>query len=165
MGVFEIPIYRLTNEQFEKELEDYVTKSIPYTRKELINQQGEKGRHTYDRVWNQIKANSEYNWKFNEIIGWITIHLNHKTIFGEIFLKKAKRIIKNSRAKISFYDLGFKIPFNQDDKNQKIFKEILNSLRDIQMSKKFKNRYIDKSKFEVLGPYIDWKNLYNFLNK
>ncbi len=164
-GFFEIPIYRLTNEKFEVELSSYITKEIPYSKEDMEKWNPGKGKSMYDQVWSDIKDLSEYNWKFNEIIGWITLHLNHNTVIGEIFLKKAKRIVKNSRSKIKFYDCAFKIPFNNQDSNQKIFEEMLNEINKVQQMTKFKNRYIDKSKFELIGPHIDWKNLYKMLNK
>jgi len=164
-SIFELPIYRLTNEQFEKELNHIVTKSIPYTRQSMIEQNPKKGDFVYQDVWDNIKSFKEYNWKFNEIIGWVTLHLNHETVFGEIFLKKTARINKNSKAKISFYDCGFKIPYNQTVSNQEIFKQILDNISEVQKRKKFLNRYIDISKLETLGLFIDWKKLYSHLNK
>ena len=163
--VFEIPIYRLSNSKFETELKNLVNKSIPFTKEEMIKIHKEKGTYLYDEIRNHSKSVLEYNWKFNEIIGWITLHLNHGIIFGEIFLKKTNRITRSSKAKISFHDCGFKIPYDPKSSNAEIFQDIMNSITEIQTSKKFKNRYIDKSNFETTGPFIDWKKLYESLNK
>lgn len=163
-SVFEIPIYRLTNTDFEKELDNYVRNSIPYSRQDMINMNGEKGKIIYDEVWMNIKARSEYNWKFNEIIGWILICLNQGTVFGEIFLKKTKRIRKNSSAKIAFRNCGFKVRFDYKNTNKQIFASILNEIQKLQESKEYKNRYIDKSKLETIGSFINWKKLYSALN-
>jgi len=163
-SVFELPIYRLTNSHFEKEIDHYVKNAIPYSKQDLIELQGEKGKRIYGRVWGDIKAMTEYKWKFNEIVGFITICLNQEIIFGEIFLKKTDRIRKNSKAKIDFYDCGFKIRFDEEDLNDEIFSKILTAIKELQKSSKFKNRFIDISKFKTIGPFIDWKNLYKSLN-
>ena len=163
-SVFEIPIYRLTNSMYESELTKQIDKSMHFSEQELIEIQGEKGKFIYEYSWNFSKSIIEYNWKFNEIIGWITIHLTNEIILGEIFLKKAVRITKYGKAKISFYDCGFKIPYNENKTNSEIYNQILKSIDIIQADKKFRKRYIDKTTFEILGPFVNWKKLYESLN-
>lgn len=163
-AVLEIPIYRLNNSLYESELTQQVDKSMHLSEQELINTFGEKGKFIYAKNWTFSKSRVEYNWKFNEIIGWITIHLTDGIILGEIFLKKTDRITKNSKAKISFSDCGFKIPYNKNQPNKEIYKQILKSINDIQADKKFRKKHIDKTTFETLGPFINWKKLYESLN-
>ncbi len=163
-GVFEIPIYRLTNEKFQKELDNYATKVIPYSKKDMEDLLKKKGAEIYDEVLQDIKTMSEYGWKFNEIIGWVTIRLNQGTIFEEIFLKKLKRITKNSKAKIAFHDFGFKIPYDSKKSNFELFNAILAEIEKMQLDKKFRHWHIDISKFKVFGQFADWKKMYAFLN-
>jgi len=164
-SVFEIPIYRLSNSNFENELNNCVVNSIDYSQEDIIRSLGEKeGKRIYDGIWTDIKTRVEYNWKFNEIVGWITICLNQEIIFGELFLKRTDRIRKNSKAKIDFYNCEFKIKFDSKNLNKEIFTKILTAVNKVQKSTKFKNRVIDISKFETIGPYIDWKKLYKSLN-
>jgi len=163
-AVFEIPIYRLNNHLFESELIKKIDKSILLSEHELIEVFGEKGKLIYIENRNFLKSRIEYNWKFNEIIGWITIHLTDRIILGEIFLKKTERITKSSKAKFSFYDSGFKISYNKNKSNKEIYEQILKSIDSIQMAEKFRKRHIDKSIFETLGPFINWNKLYESLN-
>ena len=161
-GVFEIPIYRLNNEDFETELDNYITKQIPFTKEELTRMSGKK--NAYENMFQELKSINDYNWKFNEIVGWLTLHLNHEVVFGEIFLKDAKRINKNSSKKIKFHDCGFKIRFDQNRSNKELFDQISEKIDELSKSKLLKKRHIDKLKFETIGPFIDWKKLYSYLN-
>lgn len=162
-GVFEIPIYRLNSVNFEIELDKYVHNQIPFTKDDLENINGKK--NAYDNLFEELKTLNGYNWKFNEIAGWITLHLNQEIIFGEIFLKDTKRFRKNSTKKIKFYDCGFKIKFQKEQSNKEIFDDILNEINILALSNLLKNRHVDKLKFETIGPYVDWKNLYRNLNE
>jgi hypothetical protein len=162
---FEIPIYRLSNSAFIKELKSEVLKSAHYHSAESLEELFPgKGKIRYERFLSEIELEKGYQWKFNEIIGWITLHFTDNYIFGEIFLKNSKRITKNSKAKIDFHDAGFKFKIPENESNRTIYENVFKEVKLLEQKTKLKRRHIDISKFETIGPFIDWKNLRKFLN-
>ena len=164
--IFEIPIYRLSNNEFIKELKDEVIKTARYHSVESMEELFPgKGKSRYERLLSEIETEKGYQWKFNEIIGWLTLHYNDNYIFGEIFLNNSKRITKKSRAKIDFYDLGFKFKIPENESNKNIYESIFNNIKSLEKNSKLKKRYIDTSIFETIGKHINWENLEKELNE
>ena len=149
---FEIPIYRLSNSEFIKELKSEVLKSAHYHSVESLEELFPgKGKIRYEGLLSEIEIEKGYQWKFNEIIGWITLHLSDNYIFGEIFLKNSTRITKKSKAKIDFFDAGFKFKIPENESNKTIYENILKNIKSLEKNSKLKRRYIDISKFETIG--------------
>jgi hypothetical protein len=146
--LFEIPIYRLSPDEYLKQREDFINKNnnVP-----------------------KIIAEKEFggDWRYNEIIGYIRIIYippDDGRIIGELWWINAKRIVK-TRRKIFKYAYGSKGEFEirqfeirKATSNELIFKLLLDNVNNLKTGS-FKKYHIDDSLFQLLGKFIDWNGL------
>lgn len=82
-------------------------------------------------------------------------------IRGEFWRVKAKRIVR-SRKKVFEYDTWKLVPeidIPEEANNVEIFCLINEYLSDCK--KELKGRYIDTSRLDIIGPFIDWRSFVN----
>ena len=97
-------------------------------------------------------------WKYNEIIGYISIRSGLNQIKAEYWFINAKRIGRRTVRKIYEYrDKAFEIWVKSQDTSIDIFNEIREKLLYLKKRRPFKGRYIDLESFDNIGPYLDWK--------
>ena len=89
---FEIPIYRLSNDEFVSELEKEIDKNCFFSKEDFEYSFLGEGEIRYERQRNELECRRGYKWKFNEIIGWITLNKSDNSISGEVFLKNSIRM-------------------------------------------------------------------------
>jgi hypothetical protein len=100
-------------------------------------------------------------WNFNEIKGYIRLHFLETQIRGEYWGVNAKRIIRTRKKIFEFKDwkLAPEIEIHPESDSMSIYSKILEYLDDCR--KELKGRYIDMHNLITIGPYVDWKSLYN----
>ncbi|MGZ8137171.1 MAG: hypothetical protein ACXW1W_10540 [Methylococcaceae bacterium] len=161
---FNIPVYRLTKERYYEEQNAYVNKIMfpgppQYDEdRRIFNEKYPEQKRNFEQ---HIKNNYGGAWDYNEIIGWIELHFLGSQIRGEFWRVKAKRIVR-SRNKVFEYDtwkLAPEIDIPEDANNTEILHLINEYLSDCK--KELKGRYIDTSRFDVIGTYIDWRSFVN----
>ena len=91
---FEIPIYRLSNDEFVSELKREIDKNIFFSKEDFEQSFPGEGEKRYERQRRELECIRGYKWKFNEIIGWLTLNKSDNSIAGEVFLKNSIRITK-----------------------------------------------------------------------
>ena len=162
---FDIPVYRLTKVQYYKELDAYVNKIMFLGPPEY-----DEDRRKFNKKYPEQRQNFEQHikntyggaWNYNEIIGWIGLHFLGNQIRGDFWRVNAKRIVR-SRKKVFEYNtwkLAPEIDIPEDANNIEIFCLINEYLSDCK--KELKGRYVDTSRFDVIGECIDWRL---FINK
>ncbi len=159
--LFDVPVYRLTKEKYESQQTDFIEKE----QKLCEGKYGEEAHRRYPELKIQTEShlwkNFGGNWLYNEIIGFVRLFFFFNEIRGEYFQVEAKRIVRTRRK--SFLPIGYeetypeRIP--QGSSNQQIFQLILKFLGRIQHEKKLKNRYVDTSILENIGPHVNWNAL------
>jgi len=163
---FDIPIYRLPKEKYYKERDDYLKKNIYSGSKE----HNEIKKQLYEKCPQQeayIKSHliQKYGgaWNYNEIIGWIKLHFLGNQIRGEFWYVIAKKICLTRKKIFEWKDwkLAPEIEIPDDADNKKIFSLIKEYISDCKKEKELKNRYVDTSLIDTIGPYIDWRSLYS----
>ncbi len=97
-------------------------------------------------------------WRYNEIIGYIRLHILGTQIRGEYFQHKSKRIVKTRRK--SFIYKTHKLVSETNIMNQTndgIYNSILKYLK--RCEQELKKRYIDIDSFKNIGQYVNWNKL------
>ncbi|MEI6711876.1 MAG: hypothetical protein WCK88_07015 [bacterium] len=153
---FSIPIYRCSEKQYLKELEEERERLRKFFKSSLP----ETLKNTYD-VGPLVERSLNWKcWKYNEIIGFIELYILGSQIRGSLFFIESKRIRKDIKKKKIVY-LG-KV-FESSIHNLysiDIFKLLMEELNRVQISNsKLKNRYVDVSGIMKIGPHVDWKEL------
>src|SRR6059036_3025859 len=130
--IFDIPVYRLPAAEFEKEIEEYVDKRVQWITS-FDSQQRPLSQEMKDRVLHSVIAESCGVWQFNQVIGWLRLFVEGRTIGCHVWWIVAKRINRRMRRKrlqlTTFSDvLGAWFP---DLSSKEIFDELLRRLLDI----------------------------------
>jgi len=157
--VIEIPVYRTTEINFNEEVDKEV-KRISIDELFFNENSGEAiYKQKYFEHKNKLRQIKYYPWNYNEIVGWIGIFFLFQQIRAEIYMRDSKRIRKGGKKKIVWIGKLFEIPLIGDENSQEIFELIQIQIEEEKKSSLLKNRFIDLSKFEKVGPHINWLKL------
>ena len=162
-SLFEIPIYRLDPKAFVIELEkklDKICNPLAMFENLFPNNSKEK----YDAHRHGLELHIGYPWKFNEIIGWVSLNIEREIFSGELFYREGKRISKGSKSKINYYGEVFRFDIIDEMTDLDIYLRIVTELKGVNKKTVTKRRYIDINRFETVGKYINWKKLFADLN-
>lgn len=164
--VFDIPVYRSTSGEFDKEIDIYVTKLLEWI-ESYGPQQRPLNQEMRDRQLHSVIAESGGPWQFNQVVGWLRLFVEGSTIGCHLWWVDAKRLNRRMRKKrlylTTFSDvLGAWFP---DHSSSEIFEKLDSRLCDITRRSPYVNRYVDLSVFHRLGPFIDWRGMLDRLAK
>lgn len=153
--IFEIPIYRITKDEFYKETEK--------KKNQLENELPKLSEKTVNNLLNLYK----YPYKYNEVVGYIELYVCGTQIRADYWYctvpgqKRHKKRLNRGITKKEFFWFGKKleIGINQSLSNDEIFKLIIDSLKNLNRQGIFQKRYFDIEQLLTIGKYIDWKGL------
>lgn len=158
-SLFEIPIYRLDPGAFERELQRELDRICnPLTMFENLFPKNAKEKHEAHR--HTLELHISYPWKYNEIIGWILLSVGRQIFSGELFYKEGKRVSKGSKSKINYKNEAFTFEILNEMTDLDIYSRILTELKDLSKKPFTKGRFIDLNRFETVGKFVNWKNLF-----
>jgi len=158
--IFDIPIYRKTEDEFKAEIDTHVAKRVEWI-KSHDPKSRPLSRKNYDRQVHSVIAESGGPWQFNQIVGWLRLFVEGNTIGCHPWWVDAKRLNRRMRNKrlymTTFSDvLGAWFP---DEASTEIYDTLLERLMAMANEPKYKNRYIDLDVYRRVGPFIDWRGL------
>ncbi|KPL70083.1 hypothetical protein ADN00_18745 [Ornatilinea apprima] len=166
LKLFEIPIYRLSPDDFDKELEriesEFKDEITFCTSHELANLAPEKITEfeTQADYWLSINPISR-SYLYNDIIGYIQLLCDGTRIRAEYWWINKKRILRDPKNKLFRYrDKLFEFYILSNSTNESISKQILKSFENIKKDNRFKKRYFDLETVENLVYFIDWLGFY-----
>lgn len=154
--LFEIPIYLMPKKFFDEKVSQHFSrcKKIPCTVDGIESTTSKELKNLGD-------LKGQYNWKFNQIVGYIVITYRANTIWLTLFQTKEKRIPYCSTRKPFLVREDH--PGNHfviDHKtNEEILSNIRKELKTLQPDLIHKNRFIDLTVFENIAPYLDFNTL------
>ena len=160
---YDVPVYRLTEEKYDrdrrKHVEDALFPEGLSFRDELIR------RDKADPKLNlHLRDHLAYSyggaWQFNEIIGYIRLHFFGTQVRGEYYAVRRKRIVRSRRKTIEFqtWKLAPEREIPNSASSERIYAIILEYVDACRSE--LKRRYVDAGGLERIGPYVDWKSLY-----
>ena len=96
--IFDIPVYRLTEDEYYSKLKDYVGDKIYLGWPDSIIQEFYK-RNPDNKIHVTDSLTKAYGgpWTYNEIIGFIRLHFLGSQIRGEYYEVDSKRITKTRK--------------------------------------------------------------------
>ena len=151
---FEIPVYRLSENAYQKEEEKFLLKF--HNKVHLKN-----GKVNSNISYNQFKENSclyRDTWRYNEIIGYIRLYIMGYQIRGEYYQHNVTRIYKTrtKHYKLKTQKLATEITLLHKT-NENIYQSIVRYIN--KCNAELVKRYIDVETFYQIGKYIDWNGL------
>ncbi len=118
------------------------------------------------KVMNQESLIRRYGgmWKYNEIIGYISLYVLGTQIRGEYYAVDSRRVVKTRKKifKLKSLKLADEVEIPLSQTSEAIYNAVFSYINKCrkELPSKF---FIDTSTFESMGKYIDWKKLMNEL--
>lgn len=159
--IFEIAIYRKSPDALEKEQETIFEKQVRLVESRLAGSGVDyRSSDTYEYSRNRFFEEYGSPYPYNQIVGWIVLIASYDNILAEYFKITEKRFTRKCRQyPFMWQGKAFEIHFTGNETNKEIVNEILKELRLLSLESPFKKRFIDKTAFEQIAPYVDWKKL------
>jgi len=164
--VFEIPIYRLSPDEYDRETER-LRRAVEEPDKPLVAtglwpSLSDAERATLVRQWQDSFARSDDAkvWLFNDIVGYICLFATPGQIKAEYWYIDAKRLRRDSSHKIFKYtDKLFEIHVLSSDTNADIFAKLLKGFSQANQVERLLKRHLDLEVFHTTGMVVDWRAL------
>lgn len=153
---FDVPVYRLSEQEYNIEQKNHCKKLYEqiHTR---IDGTKRNPLLTYEKYYEQSSIFRDM-WRYNEIIGYIRLHILSSQIRGEYFQHKSTRIRKTRTKSFTYKTHKLASEMNiMNQNNDEIYNSILNYL--LRCEKELKKRCIDIESFKNIGQYVDWNKL------
>ncbi len=162
----DLPVYRLPEDEYYEKRSTYldsavkkrrlsITPSSPSIAKRLAGRE--------DKIREHLRNTSGGAWRYNEIIGYVRLHLFGSQIRGEYWRVNVKRI-RRTRIKhileLQAYKLAPETELPTTGSNNEIYLAILEHVDDCR--KILKKRYLDAEQLTTIGPYVDWRALFKW---
>lgn len=149
--LFEVPIYAMPQDEFKTRWDKYKSKLF----EDFI-----KSGHTPESAQRGIYhcCHPKDLWKYNQIIGYLTISISPTDVWFNIFCSfdKAYRFDSSSKHYIENWAInGCHFYVDKTDTNEHIKSKIKEWLTVIQKDHVKKRFFVDFSTFENIFPYVD----------
>jgi len=160
---YDLPVYRLSSAQYYNKMNQYVTDHMCIgspSQKKMMEDFYHKEPDLKIAEDSRLRKKYGGPWEYNEIIGYIRLHFLGTQIRGEYWAVSAKRITR-TRMKLFEYKthkLAAEIDLHWEPDSSSIFNKILEYID--RCRKELIGRYIDDENLLKIGPYVNWKSLY-----
>jgi len=146
ISFLDLPVYRLKEENYYRDRRCFVDKK-------LVNI---NNKELYERFSNQFNKIYGGEWKYNEIIGFISLHFLGSQVRGEYWQTEVKRIVRTRKKTFVWktHKLAVEGQLHNCKNSLEVFGEIVKYISACK--EELPNRYIDDTKFLSIGPYVDW---------
>ncbi|MCC7495003.1 MAG: hypothetical protein IT204_21825 [Fimbriimonadaceae bacterium] len=164
LGVYfiDLPVYRLPREEYDAAIDEHVRQRIQgLDDADTTLTQSFLARNPHVEAQWRHAARVEFGgeWKYNEIIGFIEMHFLGRQIRGEYWQVSSKRITRTRRKlfKHQTWNLANELKIPERATNAAIYDLVKGYVAAC--SRALKGRYIDTSRLEQIGSYVDWVSL------
>lgn len=150
--LFEIPIYSMTEKEFNKRWEKKLQKDL----ERMKPSDKEKAKKQLMQLYYP-----QYVWRFNQIIGYIKLSVTKRDVLFNIYLAKDQRFYAVSKRKKFIEDTrSHGLRFYVGDKSDEEIKaEIYRQLKNIKNERIRRSFYIDYSVFNNIINYLNIKKI------
>jgi hypothetical protein len=162
---FEIPIYRVSQEQYGKEIESEKEKLLGPIRdlwKRLSSKPVEESE-AYQQVWNNFdRDHGTHLWRYNQAIGWLRLFTSdHYHIRADYYwvMERISKNLKNKHFRYCFEVKTFQIDILPAMTSNDIYILVKQHIEELKRNEPFKKYYVDLEIFQNIGPCIDWRAL------
>jgi hypothetical protein len=152
---FDIPVYRLAPHKYEAARAAYIDNAVEQAG---LREAGPENAHLLDIFETHLWHKYGGAWRYNEIIGYIRLHILGNQLRGEWWGVDAKRIVRTRKKQFEFkrWKLAPERQFPSQPSSEEIYRTILQYLDDCRREAELKNRFVDSKALEALGPFVDW---------
>jgi hypothetical protein len=156
---FDLPVYRLEKDKYYSQMDKWIKTKLGATGNPIQEEIIKKYPEEKIRIGDNYRKIYGGAWEYNEIIGFIRLHFWGTQIRGEYWQHKAIKMMRTRRKQYEYVTHKLAVENNLPliKPNREIYNKIMEYIH--RCKKELKNRYIDISIFETIGPYINWRKL------
>jgi hypothetical protein len=156
---FDVPIYRLTEDEYIAEFEKTRQKRLGPEGIAALGKQEQENPACEGRRRERLLDSYGGPWQFNEIVGFIRLVFMGGQVRGHLWMVRERRI-KRTRTRTLFFrslKAAPEMELPRDASNLQIYEAISEYLGRVQ--RKFPTRFIDTLMFDRIGSFVDWRAL------
>lgn len=159
---YDIPVYRLPEKRYYRERDEYI-EGVLFPKDSPDSQSLRQGEAANPNCNIAIRDHLQHSyggcWTFNEIIGYVRLHLLGSQVRGEYFAVRKKRIVRTRKKLLEYrtWKLAPEVEIPFPLTSHGIYGAVLEYLADCR--KRLPGRYVDTELFEVIGKHVDWLGL------
>lgn len=157
----DIPVYRLSAEQYDAEFERHLDRQykdpawVGSDVRAFHDRNPQIGQSYRNRAWEHFGG----AWRYNEIIGFIRLHFLGSQVRGEWWRIKGERIVRSRRKLFEYrhWKLVYESDIPHDATNAEIWAIICEYVE--RCRKELPGRFVDSQVVDRIGPFVDWRAL------
>ncbi len=157
---FEIPIYRISQGDFDKKYSRDLKKRLEIFSKFKYDGIEDTVLHATQHFWETYGG----PWHYNQVIGWVRLYILGTQIRGELYWMAGKRFSRKTRNQIRLLGKAFEAHVFPNYSSEQILTRVEQELRRLQKEYHRKGRTMDLECFQVLAASIDWRKLVDTKN-
>ena len=157
---FDIPVYRLSKEDYHAEFEKFLRKHEagfdPQSAVLLERQKQDDPAHERCRR-ERLLDGFGGPWQFNEIVGYVRLHFLGSQVRGALWMVNKTRLVKTRKKQLCFRTdkVAPELDIPLHATNENIFQTIM---RYVERAKaELRPRFLDTSVLERIGGFVNWK--------
>lgn len=161
--IFDIPVYRCTEERFYADMDAAVAKRHDEIFATTSISQ-KNAPESYKNIEEHTRQTFGGPWNFNQVVGWLRLFAESSHVGGHLWWVDAKRIQRVMRKKRFFLTTISDVLsnyFTPEDDSVSIYRGTLKDIERLTKQRPLKDRYVDLETFLNIGPHIDWRGLLN----
>ena len=159
----ELPVYRLSEDKYNKKRRTDIDSAVKASHDPPITPSSPliaKRFARSDDNFREIHRKISGAWRYNEIIGYVRLHLIFSRIHGEYWEKRTPYPRKIKKFQHWLCDLVPPTELPKTGSNNEIYRAILEHVDDCR--KELKKHYLDAEQLNTIGPYVDWCALFEW---
>lgn len=162
--LLDLPVYRLTEAAYIKQrtawVKDNLFSGLPSN--SIVHEFYAAEPRRREWMENHLERIYGGGWHYNEIVGYIRLHILGSQIRGEYYGTTGKRIVRSRKKQFEFktWKLATEAEIPEHATSADILRVIRKYVVACEKEKELRGRYVDKSVLENLGSYVDWERLY-----
>ena len=159
----ELPVYRLSEEKYNEEQRTGIDSAVKASHDPPITPSSpsiaKRFARSDDNYRERLRKTSGA-WRYNEIIGYVRLHLIFSRIHAEYWAKRTPFKGRKKKFERRLRDLAPATELPTTGSKEEICLAILEHVDDCR--KELKNHYIDAEQLKTICPYVDWCALFEW---
>jgi hypothetical protein len=160
---FDLPVYRITEDRYYSDRAAHVERILfppdaSYSERRRADEKKNPG--SLVDIRDHFEKSYGGCWRYNEIIGYIRLHFLGSQVRGEYYGVNRRRVVRTRTRQLEYrtWKLAPEMDIPRDASDSDIF-DIVTEYVDACRAE-VKGRFIDDSQLVALGPYMNWRELY-----
>ena len=158
--IFELPIYRCSEQQFESQYTKAWQSHLASLEKRSGGVTWEQAPITYQSAESEFRDSYGGPWRYNQVIAWLRLCAGRSSICADLWLWNAKRFRRKPREKqLLFIGTEVIAQCGPQNTSPQIFAEVCRCFDTYEVAWRRRGYALERGCFMRLGPFVDWRRV------